>query len=99
MLLPSALAVGVDFDTFWKINPRQLATFVKVADQKAKRRADEINHAAWLYGGYVQRAIVAALVKNSKYPETPLGSKDKTKVADKFRAWATAFNAQREEGK
>lgn len=96
--MPQALSIGVDYQLFWTLTPRKLEPFIKAAKLRIDEKYKAINYSAWLSGMYVRSAIASAFNKNAKYPEQPFGEEKKVNPADKFRAWATAFNTQREKG-
>ena len=65
--MPNALAIGVDYELFWVLNPKSLSPFVKAFNLKQKQD----DFMAWQYGKYVKMAIVSSLDKNTKYPTKP----------------------------
>ena len=71
-ILPRALMMGVDYDLFWKLNPKSLAPFVKAFEMKWKHQ-DEINHQL---GIYIQLAVASCLDgKKVQYPKNPFSQK------------------------
>lgn len=68
--------MGVDYDLFWKLNPKSLAPFVKAFEMKWKHE-DEVNHQL---GVYIQLAIASCLDgKKVQYPKVPFSQKNTTK--------------------
>ena len=63
MWLPEALAMGIDYDLFWKLNPHKLEPFLKAREIKMKRKNEEM----WLQGMYIFNAA-----KAQNYLEEPI---------------------------
>lgn len=61
--------MGVDYDLFWKLNPKSLKPFVKAFELKQKYD-DEMN---WMQGLYIRHAIASAMNKKAEYPKQPIG--------------------------
>ena len=57
MWLPEALAMGIDYDLFWKLNPHKLEPFLRAREIKMKRKNEEM----WLQGMYIFNAVSVAL--------------------------------------
>ena len=57
MWLPQALTMGIDYDLFWKLNPRKLEPFLKARELKLKQKNEEM----WLQGMYIYNAVSVAL--------------------------------------
>ncbi len=55
--MPAALSIGVDYDVFWRLNPRLLTAFVD-ADRRRKR---ELELQMYVQGKYVYDAVSIAL--------------------------------------
>ena len=55
--MPAALSIGVDYDVFWRLNPRLLSAFVD-ADRMRKR---ELELQMYVQGRYVYDAVSLAL--------------------------------------
>ncbi len=74
--MPQALNLGIDYHTFWELNPRRLKPFVIAYEQRTKQdmeiEQERMNTEAWLIGVYVQQAICASLSKSCKYPQKPI---------------------------
>lgn len=77
--LPQALAIGIDYNTFFILSPRKLKQFKKAHDETIK----EQNHLMWIQGMYIQCAIGSCFSKEGKYPKKPFdiipGKSDKVK--------------------
>lgn len=52
--------MGVDYNLFWKLNPRKLEPFLKAYESKLKRRNEEM----WLQGAYIFDAVSKAIYNN-----------------------------------
>jgi len=56
---------------------------------------------AWLSGMYVKDAISSCFIEDSKYPKRPYGQEDEEDEAEqmtdaeRFGAWAEAFNKEK----
>lgn len=108
MILPEALCWNIDYDLFWRLNPKTLKPFGNAYRLKQERDYDSDNRKAWMSGLYVARAIAANFGKGKKYPEKPIEfyqkdseghlvqtEEDKARMdAERFEAWAIAFNAK-----
>jgi hypothetical protein len=103
-ILPNALMIGVDYDLFWRLNPKSLKPFIKAFTLKQEQE-DVLQ---WTLGLYVQRAIGSCFDKNAKYPEKPFSSKTVTKqnnimsaeeIRDRVLRQANAINATLGKGK
>lgn len=66
--------IGVEYDLFWKLNPKSLKPFIKAFSLKQKYD-DNIN---WMNGTYIRMAIGSVLNEKNKYPDKPMMS-DKVK--------------------
>lgn len=103
MWLPEALSIGVDYSTFWTLNPKKLESFVTAFKQKTefefKKKKEEINFSAWLSGVYFGEAVSALLSKKSKYPKEPFPLEPKTEegrfieMKSAMMVWANKVNA------
>ena len=96
-LLPQALMIGIDYDLFWKLNPRSLSPFIKAFGLKQ----EQLDTVAWQQGIYIQKAIASIMDKNAKYPTKPMfSSKEEKKpmsmeeIKAKFMAKAISINSQ-----
>lgn len=58
---------GVDYDLFWRLNPKTLAPFIKAFSLRQKYD-DTI---AWQTGLYIRTAIASYFNKEVKYPTKP----------------------------
>lgn len=67
-ILPNALMIGVEYNLFWDLNPRELQPFIKAFSIKNK----ENDVLAWSIGLYTRYSILSALNKDVKYPKRPL---------------------------
>lgn len=103
--LVQALTIGVDYQTFWTLNPRKLTPFVEAYKQKQEYAAREFrekaNFSAWLQGVYIARAIAVNFAKNASYFDQPImlsnsenSEEDVNGDAVKFECWAKTFNQQ-----
>lgn len=94
--LPQALAMGVEYDTFWSLNPFLLQPFYDAFKVKTDCTFEMNNVAAWLNGVYVLRALGASFGKKN-YPEKPieltLTSQPEKKETAKMNADAARFYA------
>ena len=94
--LPQSLAIGIPYETFWKLNPKLIKPFAKVFKDKKEEEREIINYTAWLNGIYIRDAIGSCLSKNGHYPDKPLDLKMKPLTvkenAEQFGNFATAFN-------
>lgn len=73
-LLPRCIAIGIDMETFWRLNPRTLKVYYD-AHKLKKRMEDEY---AWLNGAYVFDAFSTALSNfMRKKGKKPLQYRDK----------------------
>lgn len=72
-LLPQALLIGLDEETFWKSNPRKMKAYIKAYELKE----EEVDRRNWTLGQYFMTALNVVLDhsfnKNatSKYPQKP----------------------------
>lgn len=102
MWLPEALSIGVDYSTFWTLNPKKLESFITAFKQKTefefKKKKEEINFSAWLSGVYFGEAVSALLSKKSKYPKEPFPLEPKTEegrfieMKSAMMVWANKVN-------
>lgn len=79
-MLKQALKVGVDYDLFWKLNPKSLQPFFEAYKEKQEDELDKLNFQGWLNGVYIQRAIGSALSKKNKYFSEPINIKGGQKL-------------------
>lgn len=68
--------MGVNYDLFWKLNPKSLKPFVK-AFELSLEHEDTV---AWQLGSYIRMAIASCLDKNAKYPKHPIMDKSEPKL-------------------
>lgn len=98
-VLPGALAIGVPYETFWKLNPVILKAYEEAFKIKSEADAQRIDSIAWLHGAYVSSAVAAALSKRATYPKKPYGVKNPEESAEskaaRFEQMAARINAQR----
>ena len=103
-LFAYALAIGMDYQTYWIDDPLLINAYVR-ADQIKQRRKD---HELWLQGLYVYHAIgnlapvLNALAKShkpGKYPEFPFSTPQEEieqakaeRFKQQLREYARAFN-------
>lgn len=89
MWLPEALAIGIDYNLFWKLNPSKLEPFLKARNLKLKLKNEEL----WLQGLYFYNAISVALVngfrkkgtKAQNYLEEPIKIFEDTEYEKEMR--------------
>ena len=74
--------IGVDYELFWKLNPRTIRPFFKAFDL----RQEYDNSMAWRHGLYVQLAIKSSLSKDVKYPNRPLGVNKSDNTIENIKA-------------
>jgi len=67
--------IGVDYDLFWRLNPKSLSPFIKAFTLSRERES----YTSWEIGKYVQIAIASAFNTKTKYPEQPFGVKTANK--------------------
>lgn len=100
MDLVYALSLDVEYNLFWKLNPKKLSYFVEAHKIKMKNQ-DFLNYSL---GGYIKMGTASLLNKQNKYPSKPfLDDIDKSKEKTieetqnewmlKLKAWATIHNA------
>ncbi|HZK01174.1 MAG TPA: hypothetical protein VFC79_14240 [Tissierellaceae bacterium] len=66
-VLPDALAIGVPYDLFWVMTPKDLEPF-----KKAFSLSREINDISnWQLGNYIRIAIASSFNDKTKYPSEP----------------------------
>lgn len=94
--LPQCLSIGISYELFWKLNPEKLKPFFEAEKIKQEEKYRHANYIAWLTGLYMTHAIAACFSKNKKYPEKPFESMKQEQAnwthAERFEAWAMAFN-------
>lgn len=90
---------------FWDLNPKRLEPWQRNYEFTEQLRRDEQDYMAWLSGQYVLAAIGSAIDgKKSPYPSEPFTVAQRRieheeqvtanrAAADKFAAFAMAFNA------
>lgn len=59
--------IGVDYDLFWRLNPKTLKPFIKAFSLRQQYDDTLI----WTQGKYIQLAIASTLDKKAKYPTVP----------------------------
>ena len=100
--LPSAIMMGISYETFWHLNPKKLQPFEKAMELKQKASQNKLNLTGWVHGLYVQHAIASCLSNGAKYPQKPLdlfGLEEKLTPQEEvamFERFMIAHNAQRE---
>ena len=94
--LPQCLAIGIPYETFWKLNPKLIKPFAKVFKNKKEEEREIINYTAWLNGIYVSRAIGSCFSKENHYPQSPidLTGKNQLTLKQKLELWALAVNTE-----
>ena len=100
MYLPAAIRYGIPYETFWHLNPRLLMIYQDEYIKRKKEQAELLDRAAWLFGSYNVNAVQAAIMpRKVKYVKQPQSQRKAEELsgAEKFKAWAVAFNAQHEE--
>lgn len=78
-VLPNALTLGVNYNQFWEMTPKDLIPFVKAFS--LERKNEDIK--AWQLGCYIKLAIVSSMEKSVKYPNSPIFSKEPEKEKPK----------------
>lgn len=87
---------------FWNLNPKRLKPWQRQYEYDEQLRKDDQDYEAWLHGQYVLAAIGAAIDgKKCPYPTEPYSimqrrdeeEEAKQTAADRFAAFAMAFNA------
>lgn len=71
--LPQALAIGVTYDEFWKMNPHIINILLEGHKLKMRMQDEQM----WMFGIYIQSAASVAIEKNLA------GKKAKQKYIDK----------------
>jgi len=71
--LPNALAIGIEYNLFWKLNPRKIKPFYEAHKIKRKMLDEEM----WCMGAYIHNAVLSAVEKNLA------GKKAKTSYLEK----------------
>lgn len=71
--LPQALAIGVTYDEFWKMNPHIINILLEGHKLKMRMQDEQM----WMFGIYIQSAVSVAIEKNLA------GKKAKQKYIDK----------------
>lgn len=82
--------MGIDYNLFWKLNPRKLEPFLKARDLKIKRKNEEM----WLQGVYIYEAVSTAIYNNFRekgkkaipYMEEPIKLFEYTEQEKEMRA-------------
>lgn len=101
MFLPDAIAIGVDYDTFWTLNPRKLKFIIKGFEKREEFEAKKADRVAWLQGVYFASAIGSVLNGKKYYPKQPFSMKEEDVDRDEdkphpyalmFGAWAIEHN-------
>lgn len=99
-VLPGALAIGVPYETFWKLNPVSLKAYEKAYRMNAEAQAQISDSTAWLHGAYVSAAIASCFSKGGRvqYPKKPHGIKKAEELKEdkltKFQRIALRQNAR-----
>lgn len=90
MWLPEALAIGIDYNLFWKLNPCKLEPFLKARELRLKQRNEEM----WLQGVYIYEAVCTAIYNNFRekgkkaiqYMEEPIKIFEDTEAEKEIKA-------------
>lgn len=92
--------MGVDYNTFWTLNPKKLMPFITAYNEKRQDEANWADYVAWLHGLYTLEAITSILPKSKvKYPEQPRSMPKRSeeeafeRKKKKLEAAVEAFNA------
>jgi len=99
-LLPQALAIGVDYNLFWELNPKTITPFTNAFSIRQDIEDDN----SWKQGKYIEIAIASVLSGGkTKYPKTPfykMKNLDQTQddIKNKFIAHAKLLNKKFERG-
>jgi hypothetical protein len=97
------LAIGIDWNTFWELNPKTARIYAKAFKQRKDEEIATINYTAWLNGLYIRHAVVSAFSDSVQYYDKPLSltakktAKEEATVnteAVRFSAWSKVFNQQ-----
>lgn len=98
--------MGVQYDLFWRLNPRRLKPFLKSYELRIENKRDMVNFHAWINNLYMGQMIASMFNKGEKYFEEPIDLNVKEEKIDepkvnpeavKFSAMAMMFNKQFEE--
>jgi len=94
--LPQSLIMEVDYELFWRLNPKKLEPFKEAFKQKKEEETALMNYSAWLHGIYVGKAIGSNFNKNVDYPNKPLDltAKNEMSIGQKLELWAISVNAE-----
>ena len=91
---------------FWDMNPRLLEPWQRMYEFEQQQEADRQDYIAWLNGRYILDAIACSFDgKKCPYPSEPYSIQQRREeqdeanktAADKFMAFAMAFNKRFEE--
>lgn len=92
--------MGVDYNTFWTLNPKKLMPFITAYNEKRQDEANWADYVAWLHGLYTLEAIASVLPKSKvKYPTRPKSEPRSSEEEEferkkkKLKAAIEAFNA------
>ncbi len=104
--LPQCLEMEIDYNTFWRLNPKLVKIHAKVFKNKQEEKRATINFNAWLHGIYMRDAIASCLSKSATYPDKPieltakkLSAKENAELFSDFAsAWNTKFIKEHKEG-
>ena len=88
---------------FWHLNPKRLEPWRRHYEFQEQLNRDNDDYRAWLEGKYILDAIAAAFdSQKNPYPTEPYSTTQRRNeeeearqiAADKFKAFAMAFNAK-----
>lgn len=88
-------------DMFYRLNPKKLQRYQPYLSEMYEHGIENAHMNGWVYGQYFASSISANFSKSHKYPEKPYfiahqHDDEEAYVmtdADRFAAWAEAFNA------
>ena len=105
--MPSAIRYGVPYALFWDLTPKDILFWKDDYEDSVQEQVDMMDYQAWRIGSYVLSAIACAFEgKKRPYPREPETvtlrrekqeserRKENKFAADKFMAWANAYNTQ-----
>ena len=74
------MAIGVPYDLFWVLNPRELEPFKKAFS--LSQEISDINN--WQLGNYIRVAVASVLDPKAKFPDKPFvyGQKSKSELSE-----------------
>lgn len=102
--MPIGVKYHIPMMQFYQMNPRMIERYQPYMNEWLEQHMGEYSTAGWANGLYVARVIGSLGKGGESYPESPLdlidhGSDEEEETytftdADKFGAWAAAFNKQ-----